>query len=272
MQAIHEHLLDSYKQGTLIPFIGAGFSAAGGYPSTGEIIDSLLQRFHIQASEIHLDNNTSLPSIAEYLKILNSGDISPIVAEIAGHFTRSTDDAHALAPQRLLASLSCPVVYTTNYDALIERAFAYARKPYTVIVNTEDIINSAVQKCTHIVKYHGDFEQPSSMVLTESDYFTRLEYETPMDIKLRSNILGKSILFMGYSFSDFNIRYLWFKMRKMMQGVREQNIPKSFILLTEGNKMMATLLEHRGIIPLYLSDYPGASSSERLCSFLQTIR
>lgn len=60
---------------------------------------------------------------------------------------------------------------------------------------------------TQIIKFHGDFDDDSSIVLDETSYFQRLEFETPLDIKFRSDVLGKSVLFIGYSLSDINIRY-----------------------------------------------------------------
>ncbi|MDA7108033.1 hypothetical protein PJ022_24255 [Escherichia coli] len=35
------------------------------------------------------------------------------------------------------------------------------------------------------------------MVLDETSNFQRLEFETPLDIKFRSDVLGKSVLFIG---------------------------------------------------------------------------
>lgn len=35
---------------------------------------------------------------------------------------------------------------------------------------------------------------------------------SPLDIKLRADALGKSILFIGYSLTDINIRYLLYKL------------------------------------------------------------
>ncbi|MCD8493636.1 MAG: SIR2 family protein, partial [Geovibrio sp.] len=63
---------------------------------------------------------------------------------------------------------------------------------------------------TQIVKFHGDFDNDDSLVLDESSYYERLEFETPLDIKLRSDVLGKSVLFIGYSLADVNLRFLFF--------------------------------------------------------------
>jgi hypothetical protein len=218
-----------------------------------------------------LNNSADLPSIAEFLRILNNGDIGPIIAAIETVFNENAFNIEDYRPHQLLAGLNAPVIYTTNYDRILERVYDYLQIPCQVIITTADIIKMPPGQHTQIIKYHGSFEQPASMVLTESDYFERLEYETPVDIKLRADILGKSLLFLGYSFSDFNIRYLWFKLRKMMRGVDEAVIPGSYILLSRANRMMATYLEAMGITPLYLNDFTGKTKTEQLCRFLDLI-
>ena len=65
---------------------------------------------------------------------------------------------------------------------------------------------------TQIIKFHGDFDDDSSLVLTESSFFIALDFESPLDIKLRSDSLEKSLLFIGYSLSDINIRYMLYKL------------------------------------------------------------
>jgi len=35
------------------------------------------------------------------------------------------------------------------------------------------------------VKLHGTFDDDASLVLTETSYFDRLEFESPIDIKMR---------------------------------------------------------------------------------------
>ena len=53
-----------------------------------------------------------------------------------------------------------------------------------------------------MVKFHGDFNTPDQMVLSESQYMDRMRLENPMDFKLRADILGRAVLFIGYSFRD----------------------------------------------------------------------
>jgi hypothetical protein len=62
---------------------------------------------------------------------------------------------------------------------------------------------------TEIVKFHGDLENPDHMVLSERDYEKRLALATPMDYRFRSDLLGRAVLFIGYSFRDYNVSYLF---------------------------------------------------------------
>lgn len=56
-------------------------------------------------------------------------------------------------------------------------------------------VAEAQAELPHIVKFHGDFDDDASLVLTESDYFERLDFDTPLDSKFQADVLGRSILF-----------------------------------------------------------------------------
>jgi hypothetical protein len=60
-----------------------------------------------------------------------------------------------------------------------------------------------------IVKFHGDFNHPDDMVVSERHYEERLRLRSALDLKLRSDILGRAILFVGHSFRDWNVAYLF---------------------------------------------------------------
>lgn len=131
----------------------------------------------------------------------------------------------------------------------IEKAFDIHKKAYIKITRVEDI--SRIQKdTTQIIKFHGDFDSDDSIVLTESSYFDRMDFETPLDIKLRSDILGKSLLFIGYSLSDINMRYMLYKLNKIWQGNNNSLPPKSYIFMTTPNPIQEKIWESRNIVPI----------------------
>lgn len=148
---------------------------------------------------------------------------------------------------RLIYEIDFPIIYTTNYDRWIERTYSHYGKEYSKIVNVGDLVNLNAND-TQIVKFHGDFDDDNSIVLTEASYFERLGFETPLDIKLRSDILGKSVLFIGYGLNDLNIRYLLFKLDKIWENSNQSFVrPSSYIFLTRPNPIQETILEKRGI-------------------------
>jgi SIR2-like domain len=70
--------------------------------------------------------------------------------------------------------------------------------PHVKVANVDDLVGLPADKM-QIVKFHGDFEDDGSLVLTESSYFDRMNFKGPLDIKLRADILGKTVLFVGSS-------------------------------------------------------------------------
>ena len=271
MADIISDLINSLEAQKLIPFIGAGFSESCGCPSAHSLAKQLLTRFRIKDAELLAQDDIDLLRLAEYLKIIRGGDMSAVLQQIRLILNEEAVVISESQPHLILAQLGAPIVYTTNYDSLIERGYDHLAIPYQIVVRTEDIIKTAGSNLLQIVKFHGSLEQEETIVLTESDYYRRLEFVTPIDIKLRADALGKSLLFMGYSFSDFNVRYLWFKLQHMLQGVDKSQVPPSYILVSKPDEITSTLLKNMGIIPIDLTVYPGETKTSRLCSFLRSL-
>lgn len=269
MTGIDRELVELIIEKRVIPFIGAGFSKTCGFPSWKQLIEQLLKKFNVDLNGIN--DKTDFHRIAEYLKIKNGGSIGPLRLEMQKVFDEEKVDISKSLAHMYLASLKAPIIYTTNYDSLIEKTYENLKIPYTKVVTTRDIVKAANCRKTQIVKFHGSFEYEDTILLTESDYFRRLEFETPIDIKLRADVLGKSILFMGYSFHDFDIRFMWFKLQKMMKDISAEELPRSFILLTEYDPMIETLFLNMGITPIDISKIRKNTLTEKLCEYLRRL-
>ncbi len=265
MDQIIPILQNLIAQQKLIPFIGAGFSVNAGLPSTRTITVRLGEHFGLGV----LSEQAELLHLSQYLKISHNGSISQVLELLRSLL--NDDCAQLSQPHLLLARLATPIIYTTNFDRLLERTFKHLSIPCQVVVSTADIIQATGCGSVQIVKFHGSLEDEDSLVLTESDYYERLEFVTPIDIKLRADSLGKSILFIGYSFTDFNMRYLWFKLRRMMHGVNACDIPDSYILLFDPDPFTTTLLRNLGITTINLSIFEGSNRTDKLTNFLQAL-
>lgn len=148
---------------------------------------------------------------------------------------------------QLIAESQLDLIYTTNYDRWLEKAFEYYGKPFTKVVNVGDIQKARVG-IPQIVKFHGDFDDNSPIVLNESSYFQRLQFESPLDIKLRADLLGRSVLFIGYSLSDINIRYLLYRLANLWSGApATAPQPKSFLFSHRPNPIQEETLKQWNI-------------------------
>ena len=120
-----------------------------------------------------------------------------------------------------------------------------------------------------IVKFHGDFEDDDSIVLDESSYYRRLDFESPLDIKLRADTLGRSVLFIGYSLTDVNIRYLFYKLPRLWKSsAPDVTQPVSYLFATQRNEVQQAVLAQWGIRMLSVER---EDASEALLDFLQEV-
>jgi hypothetical protein len=205
--------------------------------------------------------------LAEYYA-LNKGPIGPLRGWMDREWHKDPDRIASSKVHDLITKLHFPIIYTTNYDRWIEFAFQATKAPFTKISNVGDIQKIRAGD-TEIVKFHGDFDDDESIVLTESQYFARLSFEHPLDIKLRGDTLDKGILFIGYSLRDINMRYLLFKLQEIWTAYGgPQRRPKSYIFLARPNPVEEKVLQARGIMPIVaeLDD-----EKEGLVDFLQNV-
>jgi hypothetical protein len=250
---VPEELVDLARERRIIPFVGAGFSAGVGLPSWEELLGKLVEQTEgaPPLQEILAQTGGDLLQAAEYLFLLCDRRIGPIRHALERGLVTSVDPASS-GPHVELANLGQPQVYTTNYDDLIEDAYRHLGLPVTTVVLPKDVALADTDR-TQVVKYHGDLRHENTLVLTESAYYRRLDFESPMDLKFRSDLLGRSVLFMGYSFRDLNIRVIWFKLMQMMKDIPESDRRPSYIVRLEDAPVLDALYESVGLKPIKLS-------------------
>ncbi|WP_444633195.1 SIR2 family NAD-dependent protein deacylase [Cupriavidus oxalaticus] len=245
-----------------ILFAGAGLSMNLGLPSYSSLISKLAEDLGFDPHIYQMAGDYM--ALAEYY-YQAKGKLGPLRSWMDTTWHSPAVDLGKAEIHRAIVELDFPVIYTTNYDRWIERTFDYCGKDYSKIANVADIA-AADESKTQIVKFHGDFDDDESIVLTEASYFERMSFESPLDLKLRADVLGKSVLFIGYSLSDINMRYLLYRLQKQWEKEGSQKLrPKSYIFLTRPNEVQEGILKSRGVVPIIAqSDKP----AEALKSFL----
>ena len=239
-----EQLQEAYKQNNVILFVGAGVSIGLGIPSWNQLIDKIANDLGYDP-EIYSTFGDNL-ALAEYYRIKH-GNLGKLRSWMDRNWHSSDIKIKESEIHNIIANSNFPLIYTTNYDRWIENSFDEHNKKYHKIINVGDLIKTN-NKTTQIIKFHGDFDDDDSIVLDETSYFKRLEFETPLDIKLRSDILGKTVLFIGYSLSDVNIRLLFYKLSQMWKNNGQGNVqPTSYVFSHKPNPIQEDILKQWGI-------------------------
>ncbi len=237
-----------------------------GLPSWRALIEHMGSELGLDP-DLFLSGDASYQTLAEYYR-LQKGSIGPLRSWMDRTWSVSEEKVRASRLHELIVELDFPLIYTTNYDANLETAFRLHGREYVKIANTRDIAraNGAV---TQIVKFHGDFEDDQSLVIAETDYFNRLSFTSPLDIKFWADALGRTILFVGYSMSDLNIRLLLHKLAQMWRASGyEKDRPAPVVFMPTRNDVQEAVLAQWGV-HLVVGDTDDPERS--LTSFLEEL-
>lgn len=242
-------LTDALQRGAVVPFLGAGASLCerppettygkGAYlPSGGELATYLAR--HYPEGEPR-----DLLRVAQFILVKQGS--GPLYAQLRDLFDADypITDLHRFlaAVPGLLRARGCPnpnlLVMTTNYDDLLEQAFALAGEPCDVVWYVADGDNRgkfrhrppggktqlierpneygalSLKERSVVLKIHGavsrDSADEDSYVIAEDhyiDYLTRADIANLIPVTLAAKIRRSHFLFMGYSLADWNMRVI----------------------------------------------------------------
>ena len=266
-----EDLIGAIRKRQAILFAGAGVSMTVGLPSWQTLIEHIAEELDVDLSGFS-ESDINYLTLAEFYRI-RQGSIGPLRSWMDRNWTIQEDKLKASRVHELICRLDFPIVYTTNFDRNLETAFDMHGRDYVKIVNAKDI--ARVQEgLPQIVKYHGDFDDDKSIVLAETDYLDRLSFDSPLDIKFRSDALGKTILFIGYSMTDLNIRFLMHRLWQTWNGSGyERDRPPSYVFMLRPNPVEEAVLAQWGLRVLTERECPPEEALEtflaKLCEAVE---
>jgi hypothetical protein len=243
-----------YRDKRVIPFVGAGASMSVCWgpdrdhrgPRWEEMVDQAAIFLGAAEPDLLRCRGTDL-QILEYFKIMKGG-FAPLTNWLSLQFAAASNADILASPihAELVQLDRCGIYYTTNYDDFIERALKKAGR--NVHITSSELNISHDRSLVEVVKFHGDFNTPDQMVLSESQYMDRMRLESPMDFKLRADILGRAVLFIGYSFRDPNVNYIFHIVNRLFSNLPDSaSGRRAYIILPEPSEFERRLFHARNI-------------------------
>lgn len=187
-----------------VVFAGAGFSQSVGFVNWGDLLRPL-------AEEIGMDveQENDLVSLAQYYCNVkrNRTEINQRIVE---EFERNVKIS---LNHQILASLPIKTYWTTNYDELIEEALKQAGKVVDTKSEISHLSYTVPKRDAVVYKMHGDKKNPSKAVILKEDYEVYHKTKEPFITALSGDLVSKTFLFIGFSFTDPNLDYILSRMR-----------------------------------------------------------
>lgn len=168
----------------------------------------------------------------------------------------------------LIIELNPEHIITTNYDHLLEDVKVPNRSKYKVIKNDKNLLGE--YGLHYIIKMHGDIDEIENIVLKEDDYLNYSQNHILIETFIKSLLIDKTFLFIGYSLNDNNLRLI---MSYIDYFAKENEIKRSMHYLTISNIPNAdrnvSYWENKGIELVDLSQINDDMKKNSICSNLK---
>lgn len=198
-------LIESFQRNDAILFLGAGLSIGAGLPGWADLIRPLAQAVGARwpADEVDLTTDHLLTAAQHYENQCGRHALIQHMRDML-----DTTGVNPTPVHRLLASLPVPVIFTTNYDDLIERAWGQVGQHPNVIISEPELAFWSEER-VQIIKLCGDLHRPESIIITQRDFSTYFATRPRLAERLRTTLESRTALFLGYSLKDPFFNQVW---------------------------------------------------------------
>ncbi len=201
--------IDAMHEGDAALFIGAGMSHPHGFVNWKELMRNCAKELNLD-----IDREHDVVAVAQYY-LNRSGRNRSLINQIL----QSEFDKPATSNKpnhEIIARLPISTIWTTNYDKLIEESLREAHKNVDVKTKDKDIARHKPGREVVLYKMHGDIANPDEAVICKEDYERYARNHPIFQNTLEGDLLGKTILFLGFSFSDPNLIYMLGHLRSIL--------------------------------------------------------
>lgn len=252
--AIPLGLKTALESGECVLFIGAGI---GGHllspdgkttPNAPQLASELAAHFRIDT------DSTDLAKVAQVVELRKSK------SELEDYLRRGLANLEPDPHLRWLSSLRWRAIFTTNYDAGIERAYELNGKPPQTpvsIASTSEITSYDSRFQVPIYHIHGAlFGGREGIVISESDYTRFSERRRMLFQLLKHNFATSIFVYVGYSNQDPNWALV---LNEIANEFAPSKLPQSYRVAPTTDPLDIEILHARGVetIPATFEEFAG---------------
>lgn len=231
-------------------------SKAVGYVDWRELLADIADELGLN---IQLEHD--LIAVAQYHVNQRGGNSDGVAKKILQEFSEQAESSEV---HQIIARLPVGTYWTTNYDTLIEDALREAFRVADVKYKIEQMTSTKPKRDAVVYKMHGDVSDPHSAVLYKEQYERYHVERAPFVTALLGDLVSKTFLFIGFSFSDPNLDYILSRLH-IYGGAKRTHYcimkaavaadPKDQALERRRQELRVNDLKRFGIQTLLVADY-----------------
>jgi len=186
-------------------FAGAGFSLSAGFIDWKQLLTPVAEELGL-----NIEKESDFVSLAQYYYNNQGQNRHNITKLILSEFCKETQPTEN---HKILARLPIKTFWTTNYDSLIEDSLKSEGKVADVKYTVKQLAHTKPKRDTIVYKMHGDSEHPTNAIIIKDDYETYHIKFAPFITALSGDLVSKTFIFVGFSFTDPNLDYVFSRIR-----------------------------------------------------------
>jgi hypothetical protein len=204
IEAFIKNFVKDLDERNVAVFAGAGMSKAVGYVNWPELMSDIADEIGLSVDKEH-----DLISLAQY-HVNHTGSNAGLAKKILQEFSEQAEESES---HRILARLPIPTYWTTNYDVLIENSLEKAFKVVDTKHSVGQLANAKPKRDVVVYKMHGDVTMPQEAIISKSQYEGYFKSHEAFITALSADLISKTFLFIGFSFTDPNLDYVLSRLR-----------------------------------------------------------
>ncbi len=247
--------LEDMVQGRCLPFVGAGFSLNARIPPGKKMLDWVGLGKKVAATLPEYQYTTPLEALSAYAHEFSRVKLVEFLAS-----SLLVTAIQPAKPHEQFCRLPFERVVTTNFDFLLEQAYAKLNRYCIPLISEDQLAVGDPQAGVRLLKLHGDLHHPNRLVVTEEDYDSFLGNLPLLATHLSSLLIDHTALFIGYSLDDPDFRQIWSIVKDRLGGLRRP----AYVLQVGAASHVVSRYERRGVKVINLPKTSSRTYAETL--------